>query len=450
MKNKFIYILISIVLMVGSACKKYLDLKPDKTLVIPETTNDLQGLLDGPLMYSNSPVSGQAASDNYYINDANFNSLNITYRNLYIWGEPGTFENDWSGNYRNIQNINLILEYIDKVTANTQNEREFIKGQAYFMRAFNLLNLSQIFTLPYSEMDADKTLGLPIKLSSDINSPTVRANLRETFSQIINDFKKSAQLLPIESMPLTRANRKAAFAALARTNLIMGNYQDSRDYADSCLLFDDSLIDFNTLDSNFLKPIMIYNKEVYLQNESAACNNFSKSYSKVDTILYQSYAPNDLRRGVFYKKNTDKSYYFKGGYDGNISSATFFSGFAIDEMYLIKAECEARLNNTATAIDILNKLLKNRYSKKSFIPFTATDSEGALRLIIAERTKELAFRNGLRWIDLRRLNSDPRFSQTITRVISGQTFTLAPNDLRYAFLIPTSVIQLSGIEQNAR
>jgi len=68
---------------------------------------------------------------------------------------------------------------------------------------------------------------------------------------------------------------------------------------------------------------------------------------------------------------------------------------------------------------------------------------------LKERRKELLFR-GLRWTDLRRLNLDPRFAVTLARNVSGQIYSLPPEDPRYAWPIPDDEIQASGIPQNPR
>jgi hypothetical protein len=121
---------------------------------------------------------------------------------------------------------------------------------------------------------------------------------------------------------------------------------------------------------------------------------------------------------------------------------------ATDEIYIIRAECYARAGNTTAAMADLNYLLQNRWSG-SFVPFTAATPDIALSIILKERRKELLFR-ALRWTDLRRLNKDPRFAVTLTRIVNNQTYTLPPNDLRYTFLIPDVILSRANMPQNPR
>jgi hypothetical protein len=97
----------------------------------------------------------------------------------------------------------------------------------------------------------------------------------------------------------------------------------------------------------------------------------------------------------------------------------------------------------------LNTLLMTRWKTGTFVPYQAANADDALQQILTERKKELLFR-GTRWADLRRLNKDSKFAMTLTRIINGVTYTLPPNDPRYAMPIPDNEISLSGIPQNAR
>jgi hypothetical protein len=152
---------------------------------------------------------------------------------------------------------------------------------------------------------------------------------------------------------------------------------------------------------------------------------------------------NDLRKNCFYSAVPA----FKGGYAGG---STTFAGLAINEQYLIKAEVYARAGNTTEAMQALNTLLGKRWKTNTFVPYTASSAANALDQVIAERRKELPFTGMLRWIDLRRLNTDSRYAVTLTRNLNNQIYTLPPNDQRYVLPIPDLEIKLSGIQQNPR
>ncbi len=166
----------------------------------------------------------------------------------------------------------------------------------------------------------------------------------------------------------------------------------------------------------------------------------------VNPEIVNSYASNDLRKsGMLYNRGAG-IFTFKGRYSG---STVYFSGVAVNEVALNRAECLARLNRPTEALADLNSLLINRYKTGTYQPYSISNTPNVLKLILAERRKELLF-TGLRWLDLKRLNLEPDHAVTLTRTINGKEYILLPNSKRYAFQIPDEEIIISGIEQNLR
>jgi hypothetical protein len=117
---------------------------------------------------------------------------------------------------------------------------------------------------------------------------------------------------------------------------------------------------------------------------------------------------------------------------------------------LINAESNARLGNLPASMDMLNKLLSKRYITGSFTPLDAASTDEAIDTIISERRKELPFTGNLRWQELRRLNTEPARSVTLTRLLNGTVYKLPPADNRYVYPIPPDEVKLSGLQQNPR
>jgi hypothetical protein len=223
----------------------------------------------------------------------------------------------------------------------------------------------------------------------------------------------------------------------------MRDYDNAFIYADSSLMLNNTLLDYNTLNASMSYPVPLFNDETLFHSIYSTTLTLNL-YAKTDSSLYNDYADNDLRKTIFFKTNSDGSHTFKGSYDGSIR---LFNGFAVDEMYLTRAECYARKGNVASAMNDLNTLLSKRWQTGTFTPYTATDANDALTQILNERRKELLMR-GIRWTDLRRLNKEPQFQKILVRDIGGSKYYLYPNDKRYVFPIPLEIIQLTGIEQN--
>jgi len=442
-------IMISIAaLLLLAGCKKYLDEKSDKKLVVPSSLADLQSILDAySKMSFGEPGEGEVSSTDYYITDANYNSLSKdNLRRLYTWQKDYLFEslsNSWYFGYTSIYAANSVLDQISSVPPGA--ERDNIKGQAHFFRAKQYLNLAGVFTPAYDPATAGNDLGLPLRLNTDFNAPSVRASNEATYQQIISDLKAAIPLLPVMPLSPIRPSKPAAYGLLARTYLFMRRYPEAGRYADSCLQHFSRLIDYNTLNAAASYPLAQFNAETIFFSVMATPAPINPSRAKTDPDLYNQYTANDLRKTVFFKRNTDGTYAFKGNYSGMLAP---FGGLSTNEILLIRAEAAIRQNQTTAGMEDLNTLLKTRWKTGTFVPFTAALPAEALELVLKERRKELLNR-GLRWMDIKRLNKEGA-NITLSRTVAGQVYTLPPNDPRYALPIPEDVIQLSGMPQNFR
>ncbi len=434
------------------SCKKYLDAKPDATLATPSSLQDLQELMDYYGINTQFPNGTEILADNYYLSYTDWQAIRrINQRDYYIWQPDANNDQEWNQPYTNIFNCNLALESLPKITYDSSQvtEANNIKGTALFIRASYFYSLAQLFAKAYNKSSATADPGIPLRLTTDFSEKTTRPSVEDSYTQIINDFKRSVQLLPVRQSIKTRPSKAAAYGAVARTYLAMEDYTNAGLYADSCLGLYNTLIDYNTLDSNSSIPFTRFNEEVIFQATSFAVDPVDPRISKIDTVLYRSYDDNDLRKVVCFKINNDGSIAFKGDYDGSADDGygRSFTGITSDEQYLIKAECEARQNNSPGALNDLNALLVNRWRTGTFVPYTITDTAQLLTVILDERRKELPFRT-LRLTDLKRLNMEAGRQVTLYRNLNGITYTLPPNDDRYVEQIPKTVIAITRIRQN--
>lgn len=428
---------------------KWLDEKTDRNLLTPTTLEDFEALLNNhSVMNRFTNGLGEIASDGHYITESTWQgSLTDEERNAYTWSHNYAIlaSKDWTYPYQRIFYANVILEGLQKIKPITKSEQlrwNYLEGNALFQRSRTLYELASIFCPPYNPATASSDLGIPLRIESDVNIPTKRSTVAETYDKLINDLLKAESLLPVTPLHRTHASRPAVYAELARIYLGMREYEKAGMYSDSCLRLYDSLLDYNKLNPSS-SVIGIFNKEVIFHSEIS--NYFIYRKFLIDTSLYNSYDTSDLRRMQFYKVNSDHSVSFKGNYN---SSVLLFSGLATDEMYLIRAECYARLGNKEAALNDLNKLLKTRWKKTSaYQDVVALDAKDAVKKVLAERKKELLMRD-IRWTDIRRLNQERDNSFIITRNIGGQVYSLKPNGYNSTFPIPDDILQQTGIKQN--
>jgi tetratricopeptide (TPR) repeat protein len=437
--------------MIVSCSDDFLDKKSDKSLAIPQSLDEFQSLLDNSAsIFNRDPMLGLIGCDDYYLTDNQWLALlTSTERNGYIWAKE-VYEapavSDWSVLYQQVFYANVVLDGLNDLTPNESNIDEYnrLKGSALFYRAMAFYDLAQVFAPVYNEASASSDSGIPIRLTSDINSTVTRASVQGTYEQIISDLKEAVNLLPEVIQYKSRPYKATAYALLARTYLSMSDFENAEAFADSCLQLYNTLLDYNTLNAALARPVPLLNAEVLFQ--SIQISYGFRNSALINAELYQQYADDDLRKVIFFNNSALGGVTFGGTYTGGISG---FGGIAMDEVYLIRAECRARNGKTDEAIEDLNALLVKRWKTGTFVPYTAATPEEALSIILTERRKELVFR-GLRWTDLRRLNLEPQFAQTLTRQLNGNTYTLPPNDGRYVYPIPQNEIAASGIAQNPR
>lgn len=453
-----ILILISIQLQLLS-CKKFLDEKPRKADVVPESLSDLQRLLDNEASVMNAKGSAtysELISDNYYITDEEWQLIGAYYPAEafnYNWEKNADpYLPGWMNPYQGpIYYSNIVMDQLSlvRIRPGEESNRDMIRAAALFYRAFAFWELAQLYCKPYS-VDNEAESGIVLKISSNVNERPGRATIKQTYQRIIADLEIAASLLPATSLYPTRPTRVAAFAALARAYLSMGDYQNAEHYADLALHQYEQLVDFNLQVPVKNPPMKTFNAEVIFHN-GAESSLLLQYFSKIDSTLINMYDSNDLRKQVYFRNNgatNSGPYIFQGSFHGTNNSLTIFNGLTTSELLLTRAECAARRGDANNALSDLNALLITRWKAGTFINITATDAADALAKILVERRKELVFR-GLRWTDIRRLNVAGA-NISLKRVLGGTEQTLPPNDLRSVMLIPWEEVNRSGIAQNPR
>lgn len=453
MKKIFLVKIIGLSLIIGlGGCTSFLDVKSDDKLAVPASLDDFLALLshtDNVL----GVAEGEVMSADHYVEDDPEIWFCQTNLDLYRWEDTPLIQEcdgdiGWRAAYQNIYRANTVLEGVKKFEEENEvsSRSSSIKGHAYFNRAISYFELAQVWAEAYDKEPADVKLGVPLKHTADFNEPTIRPSLQKTFEQIVGDLQKAAELLP-ERQPFTKwPSKVAAWAYLARVYLYMNEFEQAGLYAGKCIDSDFYLFDFNKVDSSPRFPFSpTENPElIYFRVLTTAYYSIDINISLIDTLLYKSYAEEDLRKNLFFTIRDDGKFLFRGDYGGGMGGS--FSGPTIAEMYLIVAESAIRQGNEEKARTNLFTFLKHRMEEGYVFPDIGEDK--LLSEILKERRKEL-LRRGVRFGDVKRLNNLGA-GITLKRTVWEKDYTLPPNDPRAAALIPEDVIKLSGIEQNPR
>lgn len=453
MKSIFIYrVFITFVLLTGIiSCKKYLDKKSDTSLVSPTTLTDMQGMLDDfYTMNSLTPSFGEASADDYFLLSTTYDAQSQLNQKAYTWTvDVYNYPNDWAYCYNAVYNANYCLEQVEKVARTEHNKTAWdnVKGSALFYRAYYFLNLAWVFAKNYNETTAAVDPGVVLRLASDFNLPSKRSSVKETYGQVVTDLNEANQFLQANPLHTARPSKAASLALLARTYLCMKNYDSAKKYSNLSLDLKNDLLDYNNADEinpASTAPFKPFNTEViFFTTMSNVFSVKNPGTALVDSMLYARYHDDDIRKSVFFR--TSGLYRrFKGSYAA--SPSILFSGIAVDEMYLIRAECYARTGQVTEAMADLNSLLEKRWITGTFLPLTAGSQLEAVNIILEERRKELLMR-GLRWPDIKRLNEEDE-NIIPKRIVGSNTYELTPKEKRYALPLPDDIIKLTGVQQN--
>lgn len=450
-----IIVFLACIVLVGCG-KDFLDIKRNANQVVPQTIADHQAILDWSLVMNQTASFTMVClgTDEYYIKDEVWNSIsgaNIYQKNGYVWAHD-VYENnevsDWNNAYQRILYANMALG-VEQILPSPDRRQAWntVKGQALFHRAWTFYQLAQTFCRPYDERTADKDLGIPLRLDFDATLKVGRGTLRETYDRILEDLNEALSLLPESVQSNFQPSKAAAHALLGRIYLEQGDYVRSLDHSSEALRYKSELLDYNALDFSLYLTFSNYlygneNPEVIFYNHSGSGTALGVTRLLVDTNLYALYNDADLRKKAFF----DEKLNYTGRYSG---SSTLFTGLAVDELLLTRAECNLFLGKYEEVLSDLNYLLFHRYENGAFSPITELDPGKLMNIVLEERRKELYMR-GTRWMDLRRLNRDPAFAKTLVRNVNGQQYRLLPGDNRWVWPIPDNEIERSGLEQNPR
>lgn len=433
-----------------SSCQKYLDHKPNATLVVPQTLDDLQALMDDIRVLNIKTVAGMSESyaDDYFFTAIDIQNMNDLVRSVYLRKtiEYAGGNNDWSRSYEAVYVSNLVLELLAKLDRSDHDPEKWdqVKGSAYFFRAFHFLTLLAQYGHAYSAESADRDPGIVLRETSNFNVKSTRSSVADGYHHIITYLKQAGDLLPYYPEHPLRPSKVAAYALLSRAYLYIADFENSLIYAEKALALKADLIDFNG-DSDIVEtsfyPFKKYNKETIFYAELSFLL-YSSDAHPIEIDLIDTYSENDLRKTYFFDIKGE-NYFFKGNYTG---SAVNFGGITTSELYLMSAECKASMKDVPGAMQDLNALLKKRYADIGFQPRVASNPEEALILIRQERRKELLTRN-LRWMDIKRYNK-LGMELYLKRVINGEAYVTPPDDRIYALPLPQDIIEITGMPQN--
>ncbi|MDP9080842.1 MAG: RagB/SusD family nutrient uptake outer membrane protein [Bacteroidota bacterium] len=399
--------------------------------------------------------------------------------------------NFWTKGYHLIFAANQI---IGAIPDNASADLRLLKGENLYIRAMVDFNLVRIFGRPYTQGDGNNP-GVPLLTESSKDTSPARSSVKDVYGSVIADLLKAADLmtLPAGGTPKSDifASKEVALALLSRVYLYMNDNANAIKYADLVINSGRYTLLQGSAYQNYFSGVPEDNTETIfcIRHTKTQDQGFgaigSMYYSGLgpdgtsslttpggqgntgwgEVYASQTYVadldknPGDLRHsfiapytinGVLQmnKKltpNTPMNYITKYSFEEGIVTLSSPVYLRLAEMYLNKAEANAKLGNSQLALDDVN-IIRTRAG----IPALTIGSVGTgnvLAAVLEERRLEFAF-EGQRAYDLFRNNlplvrNYPGTHSLNNTPTTNIMQTVLPTDPRVVFYIPQTEIAIN-------
>lgn len=337
--------------------------------------------------------------------------------------------------YQFIANANMIIMNIDEAKG-TQEEKNYIKGQAYAYRAFAYFNLVQCWGERYKEEGNNSQLGVIIRTEPTTeNRP--RSTVEEVYELINSDLDKAMELLS-NITKITKPNKShidihVARGLKARVLLTQGKWLEAANMASLVVeqseakLQDDTYTTFNNRMSDQSNTEWLWGKKGLdeqaglLRDFHSFMSNKNVSFNKntpraIYNLLYNKISNTDVRKTLWFPRAQDPKtkpapIVPTGGYIRNYMANKFLLAnenakcgdvpwMRLPEMMLIVAEGYARAGRYSEAANALYPLAHHRDPEYEL---STNTGDKLIDEIMFQRRIEL-WGEGFRFLDLKRLN----------------------------------------------
>lgn len=441
--NKIKLTAVAATALMAVSCDDFIDTVP-KGKVIPTTVEDFKGMIIDVTASSVAyPLANICSDDVFYTNP----DPNTSAGKAYFWMEDFYKEKEeddaWNSTYEQMYKMNVVVDNIMGATEGTPEEKKALLAEAKCWRAYYNWYLQSLYATGTAATD----LSIPLVQHPDLEAKYSRATVQQITDAIWSDLQDADNLLPEEAANNYRPNKAAVYALKARIYFYMGEYDKAAEQAGLALAKNNALNDMRTW--NFRdenkpsvgienRPLNYYESPEKIWYQSTGFSSMITSYCISDD-LQAMYDASDLRYKFWFTNRTRSGEIWEDGYYRFLQSLDY--SFTVPEMMLIQAEALARKNN-ADALDILNDLRIMRFKAEDYVPLTQADGPDLLSIVLAERRRELAL-SGLRWLDMKRLAKEGRYTKTVIRTLDGVEYKLEPNSKLYVFPIPPQVLSLN-------
>ncbi|OLY94115.1 SusD family protein [Cnuella takakiae] len=423
----------------STACTKVLDVAPQQSidaLTAIQTADDVNQLVIGsyslmgtgqlygtnlfllPDLLGSDFNAGAAAAARYATWVGTFQGQRQAFRKQ-MTRDNSEASRTWIAAYRTINNANLVLQNLDKVT--DVAERNRLEGEALLIRGVMHFELVRLFALPWGATPNNSQAGVVIQTTASNNKDEAaaaakpRATVAAVYAAVLADMTAAVGKLPASNG--TRFNASTAQAYLSRVYLQQGNFAAARDAANAVIASGKYSLNASVaaVFSNRNTAESIFEIQQNDQNNAGQSNDgmatfyaslpgIGRADVRISNGFYNLYNDNDLRKREWYYLGTgarpaDPANGVLNRYSGKWKSfSQNLPVIRLAEMYLNRAECNLRLG-TAVGATPEQDLAQVRNPIRTNLPSIVNPT---LADVLNERQLELAF-EGHRIHDIRRL-----------------------------------------------
>lgn len=433
MKN-IIFTVFLFLMVAVSSCKKLSSLPSDaiSTETLVNTSEGLTNALNGAyaLFKDHIEFNGQVDMNNMYLRQfyhlTDFASDDIVcgqvttdpfYYSFSLDHSPAQANSRyyWYISYKIITGVNTVIDAVEKSGKNDAATNQLL-GECYFLRAFCHFNLVRLFGKPYT-VDPNSP-GIILRTNLSDPSKKARSTVKEVYDSVLADAEKAAGLMTL-SRGVQYASQEAAWSLLARVNLYKEDHVKAIDYADKVInsgkfslatkdtypkLFANATSATETIFCIAFTVVDDYGKfgSIASMIYSDGNSGWGEEYASSSLRAAMSAHPEDVRwsyivpskdgAGIVQKKNGIEMYYIsKFSFQDNLPNLSSPIMFRIAEMYLIRAEANAKAGANAAALDDVDMIRKNRGLEASLYNRVVPAGSTALDVVLAEKRIEMAF-----------------------------------------------------------
>lgn len=484
-----------VLLLTFASCDSFLEEVPDDRVSLDDLDKAAQLLTNA---YSNASF----AFTDWMSDDFTFTvgtTLRPSHQWLYAWEDPVSDPNEqdtpaffWYQTYTAISHANEVLQILDdlEIDASETARRDAIKSEALLTRAYGHFMLVNLFSEEFNLVNRGEGLGVPY-----IETPETeflveyeRPTVKKVYEEIEDDMRLGLELLDdtyFSNSGKYHFNRNAALAFAARFYLYKADFIRSLEYSNLLLgsnpeafVRDMTSTEFKAAESSITGFPQLYNspdlasnlmlvrKVSLVQRTDFAYGVDRNDYGGLFASDPFDDATDERENPAFVKGQNAlfpvryESLFERSSINSNVGTPYHIAAvFRGEEVLLNRVEANVYGNDLNEALADLQVLTDRRYTGADVTLTLAglrtffgrdgdpdfSDQDILLNYLLLERRKEF-IGQGMRWFDIKRYGISFDHLGPSGAVLG----TLQSDDMRKVLQIPTSAIEVGGLEPNAR